>query len=116
MKEICDLDIYRLAEGLSDMIWEGFDLWPEKVWRTVGYPVIRSADSIAANLAQGYGRYSPGDRKVFYRCARGSFEGTKAWLGKLIRRKVLEEEEVPKYTDIVNELGPKLNAFLNSTQ
>jgi len=116
MKEIYNLDIYRLAENLSDLVWHGFDHWPEKVQRTVGYQVIRSSDSIAANLAEGYGRYTPGDRKVFYRYARGSFEETKAWLRKLIRRKVLGEEEVQKYTDMINELGPRLNAFINSTK
>jgi four helix bundle protein len=116
MKEIYDLDIYRLAEDLSDLVWDGFDHWPEKAQRTVGYQVIRSSDSIAANLAEGYGRYTPSDRKVFYRYARGSFEETKAWLRKLIRRKVLKEEEVRKYTDKVNELFPKLNAFINKTK
>jgi four helix bundle protein len=116
MKEIRDLDIYRLAEDLSDLVWYGFDHWPEKVQRTMGYQVIRSSDSIAANLAEGYGRYTPADRKVFYRYARGSFEETKAWLRKLIRRRVLEKEEGRKYADIVNELGPKLNAFINKTK
>jgi four helix bundle protein len=116
MKEIHDLEIYRLAEELSDLVWHGFDRWPEKVQRTAGYQIIRSSNSIAANLAEGYGRYTPGDRKVFYRYARGSFEETKAWLRKLIRRKILEEEEVRKYTDLINKLGPKLNAFINSTR
>ena len=55
---IADLDVYKLAEELSDKLWHAFDKWPEKVQRTIGYQVIRSADSIAANLAEGYGRYS----------------------------------------------------------
>jgi len=66
-----------LSEKLSDMIWDAFDKWPQKAQRTIGYQVIRSSDSIAANLAEGYGRYTPADRKLFYRYARGSFEETK---------------------------------------
>ena len=116
MINISDLDVYKLAEELSDMLWHAFDKWPEKVQRTIGYQVIRSADSIAANLAEGYGRYTPADRRNFYRYARGSFEETKAWLRKLIRRRLLSENEIEKYTAIIETLGPKLNAFIKSTK
>ncbi len=116
MKEIYELDIYRLAEELSDLIWYAFDEWPQKVQRTIGYQIIRAADSIAANLAEGYGRYTPADRKLFYRYARGSFEETKVWLRKLIRRKIISDESVSNYTSLIDELGPKLNAFIRSTK
>jgi four helix bundle protein len=116
VKEIHELDVYRLSEALSDLIWYAFDQWDLKTQRTIGHQVIRSSDSIAANLAEGYGRYTPADRKLFYRYARGSFEETKAWLRKLIRRDILAAEEIPKYTKIIDELGPKLNAFIRSTK
>ena len=116
MKNIYELDIYKLAETISDKIWYGFDAWPEKVQRTIGYQIIKSSDSIAANLAEGYGRYSPADRKKFYLYSRGSFEETKAWLRKLIRRNILTKVEAEEYTTIINELGPKLNAFINKTK
>ena len=116
MKEIYELDVYQLAEDLSDRIWNGYDSWPEKVQRTIGYQIIRSADSIAANIAEGYGRFTPADRKLFYRYARGSFEETKAWLRKAIRRKLISPPEVSIYKSIIDELGPKLNAFIRSTK
>lgn len=115
MKEIYELDVYNLSEKLSDLIWYAFDGWSEKVQRTIGYQIIRSSDSISANLAEGYGRYTPADRKRFYLFARGSFEETKVWLRKAIRRKIISEIEVKKFTDLINELGPKLNAFIKST-
>lgn len=116
MKRVYELDVYRLAEDLSDMIWYDFDKWSNKVQRTIGYQVIRSSDSIAANIAEGYGRYTPADRKRFYLYSRGSLEETKSWLRKLIRRKVLSESRVAEYKTIIEELGPKLNAFINSTK
>ena len=116
MKEIHELDVYKLAEELSDLIWYAFDEWPKKVQLTAGYQIIKSSDSIASNLAEGYGRYTPAERKLFYRYSRGSFEETKAWLRKLIRRKVIKENEIQKYTRIIDELGPKLNAFIKSTK
>jgi four helix bundle protein len=116
MKEVTELDVYRLAEELSDLIWTAYDEWLPKAQNTLGYQIIRSADSIAANLAEGYGRYTPADRRKFYLYARGSFEETKAWLRKAIRRHIITADQVPQYKTLINELGPKLNAFIKSTR
>ncbi|MEA2102235.1 MAG: four helix bundle protein, partial [Thermodesulfobacteriota bacterium] len=67
-------------------------------------------------IAEGYGRYTPADRKKFYLYSRGSLEETKSWLRKLIRRKSLSESRAIEYKAIVEKLGPKLNAFVNSTK
>jgi len=117
MKEIYEMDIYRLSEQLSDMVWDAFDKWSAKAQNTIGYQIIRSSDSIAANLAEGYGRYTPADRKKFYLYARGSFEETKAWLRRIFRRKIISsQDEIGKYKEIIDELGPKLNAFIKKTK
>jgi len=116
MKEVFELDVYKLSEELSDLIWYAYDNWSDKAKMTFGYQIIRAADSIAANIAEGYGRYTPSDRKLFYRYARGSFEETKCWLRKAIRRKIITDANVMKFTEIINELGPKLNAFIKSTK
>jgi len=116
MKEIYEMDVYKLAEELSDLIWNSFDTWPEKAQRTIGYQIIRSTDSIAANLAEGYGRFTPADRAKFYGYSRGSLEETKAWLRKAIRRKVIPQQDVIGYKTVIDELGPKLNAFIRKTR
>ena len=67
MKEVFELDVYKLAEELADKVWYDFDRWPLKVQKTVGHQIIRAADSISANLAEGYGRFTPAERKLFYR-------------------------------------------------
>jgi len=115
MKPVYELDVYLLSEELSDMVWTAFDEWPRKAQVTMGYQAIKAADSIAANLAEGYGRYTPADRKKFYRYARGSFEETKAWLRKAIRRKLVSARQAKAYKKIIDELGPKLNAFIKKT-
>lgn len=116
MKLLSKLDVYRLSEELADMIWSDFDKWDKKVQNTVGYQIIRAADSIAANIAEGYGRFTRLDRKRFYIYARGSFEETKTWLRKLIRRDIIANEKAKKYKLLIEELGPKLNGFINSTK
>lgn len=112
MKEVFELDVYRLAELLSDLIWREYDKWDFKVQNTIGLQIIRSSDSIAANIAEGYGRYTSKDRKRFYMYSRGSFEETKCWLRKSIRRKIINKNSVEQYKTIIDELGPKLNAFI----
>lgn len=115
MIALTDLDVYKLAEQLSDMIWDDYHNWPEKAQRTIGHQIIRSSDSISINIAEGYGRYTPADRKNFYRYARGSFEETKRWLRKVFRRDIINPERMQEYEKINDEPGPKLNGFINST-
>ena len=116
MKGVYELDVYRLAEELSDLIWDANDTWGAKAQQTIGCQIIRAADSIAANIAEGYGRNTPADRRKFYLYARGSFEENKAWLRKAIRRKVIAADEIGRYKTFIDELGPKLNAFIKSTR
>ena len=116
MIDLFELDVYKLSELLPDLVWNEYDERPDIAKKTIGYKIIRSADSIVANIAEGYGRYTPGERKLFYRYARGSFGETKCWLRKAIRRKIIVESNVRKFTEMINELGPKLNAFIKSTK
>ncbi len=112
MREAHELDVYQLAERPSDMLWLDFDKRPQKAQLTLGYQIIRSSDSIAANIAEGYGRFTFPDKKKFYRYERGSFEETKAWLRKALRRNLISEKRGEDYKPIIDELGPKLNAFI----
>lgn len=115
MIPVYELDVYSLSEDLSDMVWADFDKWPEKAKRTMGYQIVRASDSIAANIAEGYGRYSPADRRKYYLYSRGSLEETKAWLRKAVRRELLRAERASEYKNVVNVLGPKLNSFIKKT-
>lgn len=116
MKEIHEMDVYRLAENLSDMVWDAYDSWDFKAQKTVGLQIIRASDSIAANIAEGFGRYNHADKKRFYRYARGSFEETKAWLRKAFRRGLISSNtEIESFTRVIDELGLKLNAFIKNT-
>jgi four helix bundle protein len=115
MVQLTDLDVYKLGEQISDMVWIDYDSWADKAQRTIGYQIIRSSDSISINISEGYGRYTPADRKTFYRYSRGSFEETKGWLRKASRRNIISQERMQEYQQLIDILGPKLNAFINST-
>ena len=52
-----DLEVYQLAEGFGDEIWFLVHEWDYFAKDTLGKQISRSADSISANIAEGYGRY-----------------------------------------------------------
>jgi four helix bundle protein len=59
------LRVYQLAEELADSIWDIVRQWDILSRDTVGKQIIRSADSIGANIAEGYGRGSYQDNRRF---------------------------------------------------
>jgi len=109
-----DLEIYRLAESLANEVWDMVSLWNQFAKDTVGKQIVRSADSVCANIAEGRGRGSLKDNQRFIRIARGSLYETTSWLRLAYRRKLLNPEQVQKLKSILNPLLPKLNAYLNS--
>ena len=109
-----NLDVYRLAEDLADGIWKIALEWENFARDTLGKQLVRSADSIGANIAEGSGRGSYLDNRRFIKIARGSLHETKHWLRRAYRRKLLAENEIEKLKNIMEELAPRLNAYLNS--
>jgi four helix bundle protein len=108
------LDVYKLAERLSDLIWEITSKWHWLAKKTVGCQLIRAADSIGANIAEGCGRWNYGDNKRFVRIGRGSLFETKHWLRRAYRRNLLTPEQITQVKSILDELIPRLNAYLKS--
>ena len=109
-----NLRVYQLAEELADRIWDMVDAWEYFAKDTVGKQIVRAADSIGANIAEGDGRGSYRDNRRFVRIGRGSLNETRHWLRRAYRRRLLSDEQVAQLRPIVDELSPKLNAFLNS--
>jgi len=59
------LEVYNLAEKFSDNIWHLVDKWDFFKKDTIGKQLVRAADSISANIAEGYGRYFYKESKQF---------------------------------------------------
>ncbi len=110
------LRIYELAEQLSDLVWEIVSGWPPFEKNTVGGQVVRSTESIGANIAEGSGRGSDKDYLRFLRIARGSLYETRHWLRSSYRKKLLTDEQVTAARDLMGELTPKLNAYIGSVK
>ena len=109
-----NLKVYQLSEELADYIWEIAIDWDNFAKNTVGQQIVRSADSIGANIAEGTGRGSFQDNRRFIHIGRGSLNETKHWLRRAFKRNLLTPEQIEKLKPIIDELSPKLNAYLNS--
>ena len=108
------LKVYQLSEQLADSIWEIVLEWNVFARDTVGKQLVKAADSVGANIAEGTGRGTYVDNRRFVIIARGSLNETKHWLRRAFKRQLLTTKQVNKVKPIIDELSPKLNAYLNS--
>jgi len=113
-KKLEELEVYQLSEKLGDKIWEICSTWEHFARITIGEQLVRSADSISANISEGHGRYSMKENVQFCYFARGSFEETRNWLRRAYTRKLLTTKQVNEIREIMDQLGPKLNGYINS--
>ncbi|WP_208096138.1 four helix bundle protein [Nostoc sp. 106C] len=96
-KRFQELQIYQLSEPLADDIWKIIDGWHFFAKDTIGKQIVRSADSIGANVAEGFGRGNYQENKRFVKIARGSLNETQHWLRRAYTRNLLTTEQIIQY-------------------
>lgn len=57
-KSFQKLRVYKLSERLANDIWKIVNSWEVFAKDTIGKQIVRSADSVGANIAEGLGRGS----------------------------------------------------------
>ena len=110
--QVEDLRIFKLAEEIADTIWETAIKWSYFEKDSIGKQIVKSADSIGANIAEGYGRHHLNDNIRFLFIARGSLQETKYWLQRAVKRNLIKQDIADGLISEVNNLGPQLNAFI----
>lgn len=96
-----DLHAHKRARKIAEEIWQTVILWENFCKFSIGDQFVRAADSISANLAEGFGRYHKKDKIKFYYYALGSVYETEDWSFKAHSRAILLSE---KYESILKEL------------
>ena len=109
-----ELKVYQLAEQIADNVWQICVRWDLFARDTVGKQLVRAADSIAANIAEGFGRYSFKENKQFCFYARGSFEETRNWLRRAAKRGLLTDNEIKTLQPLMSEFPKLLNGYIKS--
>ena len=109
-----NLRVYKLSEELADEIWKIVFRWNAFARDAAGKQIVRSADSVGANIAEGTGRHNFQDNQRFVKIARGSLNETQHFLRRAFKRNLLTPADVKKLKPLVDNLAPQLNSYLKS--
>lgn len=113
VKSYKEIKIWQKGDLVFDMVCEDVERWPNtKVANVISYQVLKSSGSISANVAEGYGRGTPGEFEQFLRYSRGSSAETDNWLYKAKKRNLISEKRYGQYEDLLEEINKMIGSFI----
>ena len=114
MIKLIDLEVYKVAIDIGDKVWDIVNKWDFFNKDTLGKQFVKAADSIALNIAEGYGRFFYKENKNFNYYSRGSaFESTSC-LTKALQRKLISEEDNLSLRHLFGRYLRLMNGYINS--
>ena len=113
-RAIDELEIYREAMEIGEEVWQIAVAWDYFAKNTVGKQIVAAVDSMAANLAEGHGRYHYKENRLFCYYSRGSAEETQTWIEKAVRRGLMTREFGKALYERIETFKKRLNAYINS--
>lgn len=99
--QLNDIGAYKIAFHLSNYVWNIVVEWDYFTRKSIGVQYVTAVDSMSANIAEGFGRYTKKDKIKFYRYCFGSLKESMDWTQKAKIRNLLIEEQ---YNHIMTEL------------
>jgi four helix bundle protein len=99
------LVVYQRAAALANELHDAAVRWPNVELWSLGIQLIRSADSIAANIAEAEGRRQPADRRRLLLIARGSLYETEHWVLQAEARGLLPKGSATRLDEIARPLN-----------
>ena len=110
-----ELEVFQLAAEISDLAWEIYQDLPQEFKFKLGQQFLDAADSIGANISEGYGRFHYKDALRFYYFSRGSLFETDWWTGRLSKRSLIQEDRQVRMERLIDTEKIKLNNFISCT-
>jgi four helix bundle protein len=112
--ELEELRVYSMAMEIGERVWEFVYKWDYLAKDTIGKQLIRSIDSVAANLSEGFGRFHYKEAKNFSYYSRGSLYESKTWITKAFNRNLISKELFEELTNTIEVIGKMLNKYITS--
>ena len=109
-----DLVVYQVAMEIGDDIYNMVNPWTFFDKDTLGKQIVRSADSIALNIAEGYGRYHYKENKNFCFYSRGSQFETSTALIKAKHRSLVDEQIFTLINQKLERFHKLINGYIKS--
>ena len=114
IQSLDDFKTYNQAMQVGEEVWGIVSAWDSFLKDTIGKQLVRSVDSIAANLSEGLGRYHIKETRNFSFYSRGSLFETKTWLAKAYNRKLITKELFEKLINDLEVIGKMLNGYIKT--
>ena len=111
---IHELKVYQLAIDIGERVWVVVCKWDYFAKDTVDKQLVKSVDSIAANISEGYGRFHYKENKQFCYYSRGSLYETKTWLEKAHNRGLIVNDDFKSLEKDIESIAYKLNNYIKS--
>ncbi|MBK8567276.1 MAG: four helix bundle protein [Saprospiraceae bacterium] len=109
-----EIEVYQMVMDIGDDVWEIVIGWDYFLKDTIGKQFCRSADSISANIAEGYGRFHYNENRNFCFYARGSLLESKTWLKKAHKRKIISDDVYSAILEKLSRCHLKLNKYIKT--
>src|SRR3989344_7665839 len=113
--ELNDITSYKKAFMLSNYVWNIISSWKFFEKETVGVQFVRAIDSISANIAEGFGRFTKKDKIKFYYYSFGSVKESLDWNQKSYARKLLSETEYKRVFSTLERLPREIHQLIKFT-
>ena len=103
--------MWQRAQELSLLVFRISRALPgDRATAIIAQQVLRSATSIAANIAEGHGRFSAGAYRNHLSIARGSTAETISWVDLLSRAELITSEQDEQLLGLCAELMRMLSS------
>jgi len=113
--QLNDIGAYKIAFHLSNYVWKIVVQWNNFSKNALGIQFVKAVDSISANIAEGFGRFSKKDKINFYRYSYGSIKESLDWNEKAKVRRLLSQEEYTHILQELNQLSIELHSLIKFT-
>jgi len=113
--QLNDLTSYKTAFSFANIVWDIVIKWDYFARDTIGKQFVNAADSISANIAEGFGRYHKKDKVKFYYYSLGSVKECTDWLNKAKIRNLLPDELFLSLNDMIERLPREVHQLIKFT-
>lgn len=111
-----DINVYKISNELSDFVWDIVSKWDWFSKRTLGIQYVTAIDSIAGNIAEGFGRFHKKDKEKFYYNSRGSLYESMHWTEKATVRKLIAPKQLEYIKSALDKLPREINWLIKITE
>lgn len=111
-----DTDLYIRACRFSDEVYLVVARWPEFARSTFGNQLVRSLDSVGANLVEGDGRGWGADSLRFFRISRASCREMRHWIHRAHARHLIDDKCAAAWIDEATELVRMIQGLIRYRQ